>query len=237
MMQPQTALQVILLLSFISVLHAGSWFGGDAANQTCDGTSKSNSQFYCEHDEQCYNRSLRCVEADVCINPVTNKEECCNETVHQCTGKYNIILGRSKLFGKRRKRFWWGNYKLEHQFIVYRGFAYEFGSYGVQILDICDPLYKYKNGKDLKKNGLRVVGSGYCTWEDAKEFVDGWDEKYKLIGNNCQHFANGLKEFLTTGVCSQPPSDKDKREDREAEVEEQVKEILKWCCHEIEDDD
>ena len=120
--------------------------------------------------------------------------------------------------------------RLEHQFIEYRGFTYEFGeSYGVQILDTADPLYKYKNGKELNSNGIEYVGTSYCTWQDATKFVDGWNKKYRLLTHNCQHFADGLKEYLTTGVCNRPLSSYVKREDRDAELDEQINQILSDC--------
>ena len=76
---------ILLLLSFVS-LYATGGAGTGVADQTCDGTSKANSKFYCQYDKQCKDWSMRCIGANVCDNPVTNKEEGCHET--STPGKY-----------------------------------------------------------------------------------------------------------------------------------------------------
>ena len=198
-----------------NVIYRSSSSGDGIAPQTC-GTDNTN--FYCPVDELCKPRSQRCTRANVCNSPDTNTEDGCYET--SLSELYNIQLGHAKLgfFGSKQ-------YALEHQFNVYRGFAYEFGkSYGVQILDIADPQYKYRNGMHLNSKGIEVVGSGYCTWEDATSFANGWDKNYHLIKNNCQHFAIALKEFLTTGVCSVLTS-----EDRTVNLNQQINDILQNC--------
>ena len=134
------ALKLVLLLSYVSLLYARSTIntrggGAGVADQTCDGTSKANSKFYCPYDEQCKARSLRCVGANVCNNPATNSEEGCYET--SIPGKYRVRLGHSTFIIPKTI-----SGGVEHQFIEYRGFTYEFGgTYGVQILDTADPLY------------------------------------------------------------------------------------------------
>ena len=162
---------IILLFLLLSsslvranVIHHRSSSGDGIAPQTC-GTDNTN--YYCPVDRLCKPRSQRCTHANVCNNPDTNTEDGCYET--SISGLYNVQLGHAKLgfFGSKQ-------YALEHQFIIYRGFAYEFGkSYGVQILDTADPQYKYRNGMDLNSKGIEVVGSGYCTWEDATSFANG----------------------------------------------------------------
>ena len=81
----------------------------------------------------------------------------------------------------------------------------------------------------LNRKGIEVVGSGYCKWEDATSFANGWDKRYKLLKNNCQHFAIALQEFLTTGVCSDPISNRVRREDRTADLNQQINDILQNC--------
>ena len=51
---------------------------------------------------------------------------------------------------------------------------YEFGgTYGVQILDTADPLYKYKMVKSyINSQGIEYVGSSYCTWQDATKWLE-----------------------------------------------------------------
>ena len=199
-----------------NVIHrSSSSSGAGIAPQTC-GTDNTN--FYCPVDKLCKPRSQRCTRANICNNPDTNTEDECYET--SLSGQYYVRLGHAKLgfFGSKQ-------YALEHQFIVYRGFTYEFGkSYGVQILDTADPQYKYRNGMHLNSKGIEVVGSGYCTWEDATSFANGWNKNYHLIKNNCQHFAIALQEFLTTGVCSVLRS-----EDHTANLNQQINDILQNC--------
>ena len=199
------ALKLVLLLSYVSLLYARSTINTRAsgvADQTCDGTSRANSEFYCPYDGKCKARSLRCIGANVCNNPATNSEEGCYET--SIPGKYGVRLGHSTFIIPKTT-----SGGVEHQFIEYRGFTYEFGrTYGVQILDTADPLYKYKNGKELNSQGIEDVGSSYCTWQDATLFTERWlnSYNYNLLSSNCQDFARTLRVLLTTGVCSQLPS-------------------------------
>ena len=76
----------------------------------------------------------------------------------------------------------------------------------------------------LNSKGIEVVGSGYCTWEDATSFTNGWDKNYHLLKNNCQHFVIALQEFLTTGVCSVL-----RTEDNTADLNQQIYNILQNC--------
>ena len=103
----------------------------------------------------------------------------------------------------------------------------------VQILDTADPLYKYKDGKNLKKRRKNPskVGTSYCTWEDATLFAEKWNKtnNYSLLFKNCQHFTEGLTEYLTEAACNNPrfnESDIVKREDMEAELEENIEPVL-----------
>ena len=34
-------------------------------------------------------------------------------------------------------------------------------------------------------------------------FINGWTDKYKLLFNNCQHFAKVFSEYLRTSSCNQ----------------------------------
>ncbi len=201
------------------VRSARSSFGANIAPQTC---GIKNENFYCTVDHMCKPRSQRCTGTDVCIDPQTGMEpECCEDSF---AGKYLVKLGHADLglFGSKKKIF--DNLKPEHQFITFRGFTYEFGkSYGVQILDIIDPQYKYKNGQNLNNKGIEEVESSYCTWDDANKFANKWmsDTKYNLFTNNCQHFANAMQVFLTdyNSPCNRPPRNRAKRqEDQDMEV-------------------
>ena len=159
--------------------------GTGVATQTCNNTS-----FYCPFDKKCKPRSQRCTHPSVCTNTTTTIEDGCFET--NVTRYYNILRGRSSLLKSFSRSKRW--YELNHHFIVYRGFAYEFGSDSkVKILDTADPQYKYKN-KKLRKNGV-----SNCTYEDATKFANGWTCNYWPIGKNCQDFANALVKNLTKG--------------------------------------
>ena len=145
----------------------------------------------------CQPRSLRCTERNICLNPNTNMEEGCERNA--VSGKYAVYLGRSPLSDSSSSK----RDLLEHRFIKYRGFTYEYGkSYFVQILDINDPKYKYKNNKDVKGE-LELQGFSQCTWEDATTFCRLFNaSEYNIATNNCQHFAKELLKTLLTGPCA-----------------------------------
>ena len=167
----------------------------------------NNTSFYCPVDKTCKSRHQRCTFPSVCINTTTNIEDGCQPNVSGC---YNVLLGRSKLFGSSRRKRKLKSYEFNHQFIVYRGFAYEFGkkkvgeNNQVKILDIADPQYKYRNWKKLE-----IVGSSSCTYEDATSFTTKWDEEveYNLFKTNCQDFAGALIEYLINNVCNEPENE------------------------------
>lgn len=225
------ARQIVLLLSiFCAAVQAhqarsssSSSSGAGVADQTC-GTD--NTRFYCPTDEMCKPRSERCTGTSVCINPQTNMESECYET--SSAGKFYIRLGHANLgFSGSKKTL------LEHRFITFRGFTYEFGkSYGVQILDIIDPLYKYRGGRDLNHNGIETVGSSYCTWEDATMFAGAWNTKYSLFRNNCQHFARAMTKFLTRSPCNAPSGSRAKRQDQDttAYISQLLSDCSVVCC-------
>ena len=129
------------------------------------------------------------------------KVDNCSETSNP--GQYDVFLGHAKLFDSFKKK---RSLKipLEHQFITFCGFTYEFGkSYGVQVLDIGDPIYKYINAQGLNSDGIEQVGSSYCSWEDANMVVEMWKiAKYRLFTNNCQHFAAAMSHVLIHGPCN-----------------------------------
>jgi hypothetical protein len=81
---------------------------------------------------------------------------------------------------------------------VYRGFTYEFGKYGVQVLDNNDPYYKYAR----EKGEVYRKETSDCTYQELKTYVqDYWNADYSLCDNNCQDFARGLLQLLATN-CS-----------------------------------
>ena len=101
-----------------------------------------------------------------------------------------------------------------HQFITYRGLMYEFGCYKPnehRVQDPNDPTYEY-NTREI--TGKENVGSSICTYEEVKTFIE-IRRKYNLFLYNCQHFAQGLANYLV-GDCKMPLSRK--RSDSEEEL-------------------
>jgi hypothetical protein len=156
-------------------------------------------------------------------------EDECSE-ISNYTGQYYVFLGHAKLFDSFEKK---RSIKipLEHQFVTFRGFTYEFGkSYGVQVLDIIDPIYKYRNGTGLNSDGIERVGASYCGWEDANMVVEMWkNAKYKLFKNNCQHFAAAMIDTLIHGPCNRLAASRGKRQECNAELSQYIDRQLRNC--------
>ena len=219
----------------VSERSSSSSSGTGVAPQTC-----GTDNFFCQYDptERCKPRNQRCTGQNICNNPTTMMEEGCLET---SVGKYKVQLGHAELpsiFGSSRKRE--VKAKYEHQFVTFRGFTYEFGkSYGVQVLDITDPIYKYQNGNGLNSKGIETRGSSYCTWEDANTVVRMWKSaEYALFTKNCQHFADAMLDILLYSSCNQPTS-RSKREGRDAQlaqyIDKQLRNCSLVCCYDGSD--
>ena len=201
--------------------------GPGVAPQTC-GTDNMN--FYCPYDsiDRCKPRNQRCTGSNICNNPDTMKEDDCSETSNP--GQYYVFLGHANLFdsfGKKRST----NLDPEHQFITFRGFTYEFGeSYGVQVLDISDAIYKYINGKGLNSDGIERIGSSYCSWEDANMVVEKWKSaEYDLFTKNCQDFAAAMSRVLIHGPCNRIAASRGKRQDSNTELSQYIDQQLRNC--------
>ena len=229
----RVAMKVFLVVHILPLLFGGYWcsssYGTGVAPQRC-GTS--NTQYCCpavgQSCSRCVERSLRCTNSEPCdYQNIGGGDQC-----FAANGSYNVKLGRSKLFGRfsKRKRFM----AVEHQFIQYRGFTYEFGSsYGVQILDVNDPGYKYANNTAVVK-GISSDGTSKCSWEEATLFTRMWKKSdYGLFTKNCQHFAKALKVFLTESSCSDGFS-RNKRQtqvDLEVEIDQILRDCNITCCN------
>ena len=189
---------------------------GDSEGFYCTGESDSS--------DKCKPRYQRCVSSDVCAD-----EDGCGQTSND--GEYTINLGHSELgcFGFKRTI-------LEHRFVTYRGFTYEFGkNYGVQTLDINDPDYKYINGRWLNSGGIEVTGTSYCTQDDADLIAQSWsNKKYNLFTRNCQHFAKAMITALTETSCNQPAVYRSDRrgEDLRREIDRILTNCSIVCCDE-----
>ena len=204
LLQAKRALYVVLLCTFVGngycsqALHLrGSSSGTGPEIQYC-----GTSGFYCTVDQMCKSgREQRCAGTNICKLPDQPEPNCFESS--QTPNKYIVKLGHAELFGSSGSKKSLFNYKKEHQFIQYRGFTYEFGeSYGVQILDIDDPNYKYLNNRGLINERLEDVGESDCTWMQVQVIIDTFNKVYELDGNNCQDFAMQLKNCLTGPECS-----------------------------------
>ena len=176
---------ICLAFVFCCVYCRGIRRSSSEAPQTCP------TGYYCPNDGQCKSpRSDRCTSSQDC----TGLDGC----KKQADGSYLIRIGHSRLtsFSSSSKQ-----YRLEHQFVVYRGFAYEFGKLYRQVLDISDPQYKYIGDRNVKH--YTNYGTSYCTYDEAVMFINGWTDKYRLLFNNCQHFAKAFSEYLRTSSCNQ----------------------------------
>ena len=214
-----------VLLSCIASSYSSSSSGAGVAPQTC-GTDR----FYCRYStQQCLPRTQRCTGSNVCNNPDTGAEELCNED-RRNPRHYFVLLAHTNLdFLGSKKRS-----SVEHQFITYRGFTYEFGkSYKVQVLDIADPIYKYAGGRDVEFT--ERLGPSSCTMEDANLFVENWrnDQKYKLFTTNCQHFASALKDTLLHSPCAQGRKRRQvDNSDLRQYIDQQLRNCSLVCCEE-----
>lgn len=224
-MQAASLLTFIILVLFspFSSAHdqnersSGSCFGSGSEPevQIC-----GTEGFYCPVDSQCKDRSLRCSGANVCIHPNTGMEGNCDSS----NRGYYIKLGRTSLFSGRKRL------ETNHQLLSYRGFVYEFGcGYGVQILDLNDPRYKYGN----TVVDFETQGTSECTYDQALIFTYSWSRRYNLFTHNCQHFASELSRYLMSAQCR----NFNKRDT--ADLSEFADNLIANCteCCEVEADD
>lgn len=209
------------------------------ARQVCSIDNFFDTNFYCPLDGMCHPWQERCSGSSTCLNPQTSAQDGCFEASGE--GQYQIRVGHafiSSSSSSSRKKGLFDpilalfKYDLEHQFIMYRGFSYEFGKfYPLQILDINDPDYKYINDREINKRGIETIGPSYCSREDASMFLTMWrSSRYKVNGNNCQDFAQAFAVFLSgSGGCNQPPSSRKKRQADDDDLGAYIDSILTDC--------
>ena len=188
--------------------------GPGTAPQTCP------TGYYCPNDRQCKSpRSDRCTSSQNC----PGLDDCYREA----DGSYLIHIGRSPLTNSgSSSKFTLP--ELNHQFVVYRGFTYEFGTDYLQVLDIADPKYRYAGDRGV--TGYTTDGTSYCTYDDAVMFVNSWNRKYNLLKRNCQHFAMGFSEYLKTASCNQQGGRGLKQNTNDTEIlMKEIDEILSNC--------
>ena len=167
-----------------------SWFQCSSASGSSSSSGELETEkcgkkmFYCPHNDECFDRKLRCTSSMVCVD-INNNEANCHET-GPGSGRYDFYRKKSPLKGLLKL--------ADHWFVEYRGFVYEFGSAGYQELDINDPNYKYGPGRE-KVTAEDLQGTSSCTRDEVTTFIDKWLElnpNYHLIANNCQDFAKAV---------------------------------------------
>ena len=168
---------------------------------------KNKVKYTCEGEKFYYPRTQGCLPySNRCTNKLewpwpTDASKCQETSYTGCdytSGVFKAYRCSSGLFSSKK-------YKIEHQFITYRGLMYEFGCYGTRVQDPLDPKYEYRtNGGSKIKGCKKVASSATCTYEQIKQFSEPWtDERYKLLWRNCQDYARGLGKYINMD-CSMP---------------------------------
>ena len=230
---PQSKLMLAApLLLLVASLSAQHCYSSDDSSTPSPGLTAQrcgtdNTMYYCPLDESCHPREERCTLASNCIDRHEVENKCYKSEIEKA---YTIYLGHAFPVAA-------GSSLSEHQFIQYRGFTYEFAPrYGVQILDVNDPDYKYLNQRNITRNGIQNVGHSYCTWLDTTLFAERWQKgDHNLFTRKCEKFPTALLWYLTHGICSTPRIPP-KRQDRYGLLEIEIDGIFKdcnlVCCYE-----
>ncbi len=152
----------------------------------------SIAEYYCPPTYECRLRELRCTPNDNCTYP-NNDDMCFSKGVGEAA-YYAVIVGYVPYLQICSTTV------ASHQFVQYRGYTYEFGPRGVDVLDIADPSYKYVSGRNV--NRFRIVGFSSCTYEEVAIFTRFWNnQSYHLLFNNCIAFAKSMVRFLMSDKC------------------------------------
>ena len=198
----------LCLCASVSFANNREFRGISSSSSYTTPTCEREEGFYCPTGPQrCLPRTDRCTRENS-----DNQTECLEKTYRDCN--YNPAAGNGKfrvyrystplnLFGRREVRnalknpFACLNNRIEHQFILYRGLLYEYGTYGARIQDPNDPNYEYRpDGRST--TGNIYVGDSSCTYEQVSEYLKMWNsDDYCLCTYNCQDFARGLGTYLT----------------------------------------
>ena len=175
--------------------HCSNASSGNSSASGMDKQVCGMYNFYCPRTNQCFDRKERCT-GKVCLD-ANGEEQGCSKNANDT---YNFYLKKSSL--KPQK---WSSknitlYELNHWFVCYRGFVYEFGkTYGLQELDVSDPNHKYGPNGNKKVIYKKCLGSSNCTREQIQQFNKKWlqvNKGYKLFSNNCQDYAKALLKNL-----------------------------------------
>ena len=208
---------LILLVSYGKFCAASSGscssFGvAETFNTTC-----SDTQYYCDVDSSCKPRDERCAGLGSCINPFSGTEIGCDcDTFGR---RCDIILNSYPLISGRKRQI-----RVEHDFITYKGFVWEYGCYGTRVLDMNDPLF---NAQRTRATSTTNRGRSSCSYAEALMFLDYTRnmysrESYSLTSNNCQKFAAAFTRWLLDD-CRVP------RRKRAADTGDYFAELIESC--------
>ena len=167
-------------------------------------------EYFCPQNRTCLPSFQRCTPDEVC--QYEGGLDKCLKVYPRDQSAYGILIGHVRSFDTNPILEIFG---IEHQFLQYRGFAYEFVLHGVIVHDLNLPQYIYrdKNKRDPEKyprreftrRGIVQVGFSYCTYKEVGVFNRMWNRlQYKQFTFNCQHYVKALKTFLTTDKCTIP---------------------------------
>lgn len=179
--------QLVVLVTFITVVY--SLRLSTLGEQSCNVT-----EYTCPPTYECKPREQRCTINDNCTYP-DGDNKCLSHVFYE--GAYAVRVGYVPVMKTLLEK----PFPLRHRFVQYRGFSYEYSPrYRVNILDVADPLYKYRFQSLVER--YRRVGYSHCSYEEVALFTEFWNSRrYDLLFNNCIHFSNALIQFLIRDSC------------------------------------
>ena len=168
------------------------------------------TEYFCPRNRTCLSSFQRCTSDEVC--QYEGGIDKCLKLFPRDRSAYAILVGHVRTYDRNPIPEIFG---MEHQFLQYRGFTYEYDFPGVRVYDLNLPQYIYRDKKkrdpekyprrEFTRRGIVQVGYSYCTYEEVGVFNRMWDRlKFKSFTLNCQHYVKALKTFLTTDTCIIP---------------------------------
>ena len=185
MIQTSHVLLWLSIVVYFEFCAASSVNCSDEFNKSCN-----SSQYHCDIDKLCKPRDRRCTSSPSCV--YTNGTETAGCNCDASGLRCKVTKGSYRLLSKKRQ------IRLEHDFIEYKGFVWEYGCYGTRILDMNDPLFLLQRPNTSK---TKIIGKSSCSYSDARLFIEHTSNiytraGYSLLFNNCQHFATEFSRWL-----------------------------------------
>ena len=184
-------------------------------NTTC-----RDSEYYCDVDELCKSRDERCIGLSngslSCVNPFSGIERGCD---CDAAGRCRITLKSYPLLTKKRQ------IRIEHDFIEYKGFVWEYGCYGTRVLDMNDPLFSQQR---TTPTTTMYQGKSSCSYSQALLFLEHTGNqysraRYSVLVNNCQDFAEAFTRWLKDGCIVRG------KRDTTADLDEYFAQLIETC--------